>query len=212
MLEQKGYPFKSKEHSKYLSIYQNSGVGKSVRLYLGIEGHKMRVCPNVLKYQFTEDFKMKVSDKCCSEMKKKPFHKWQKENGKTIAITGMRKEEGGQRKGISCIVTGKDNKVEKFHPLAPVSEKWLNWFIDKEKIQLAELYYPPYNFERTGCKGCPYSLGLQRQLDVMAELLPAERKQCEIIWKPVYEEYRRVGFRLEKDDGQLTIFDFLERN
>lgn len=61
-----------------------------------------------------------------------------------------------------------------------------------------ELYYPPYNFKRTGCKGCPYALGLQEQLEVMYTLMPEEYRQCELIWKPVYDEYRRIGYRLKK--------------
>lgn len=40
-------------------------------------------------------------------------------------------------------------------------------------------------------------------------LFPNERKQCEIIWKPVYAEYRRLGYRLRKDDGQITMEDLL---
>lgn len=70
-------------------------------------------------------------------------------------------------------------------------------FIKLNKIRLCELYYPPYNFKRSGCKGCPYSLNLQNQLDVMAQYMPEELKQCEAIWKPVYDEYRRIGYRLK---------------
>lgn len=52
---------------------------------------------------------------------------------------------------------------------------------------------------------------INEQLDVMSKLLPNERKQCEILWKPVYEEYRRIGYRLEKKDYvQYTIFDYEE--
>ena len=40
----------------------------------------------------------------------------------------------------------------------------------------------------------------------MEELLPNERKACEAIWKPVYEEYRRIGYRLRKKDKQMAIF------
>ena len=40
----------------------------------------------------------------------------------------------------------------------------------------------------------------------MEKLLPNERKQCEIIWKPVYEEYRRIGYRL-KPYKQLSLFN-----
>jgi hypothetical protein len=37
------------------------------------------------------------------------------------------------------------------------------------------------------------------------EVYPAERKQCEILWKPVYAEYRRIGYRLKKNE-QMKLF------
>ena len=121
----------------------------------------------------------------------------------------MQKEEGGNRDKLTCIVTDKDKNVVKFHPLSVVSDDWEEWFIKKFNIQLCKLYYPPFNFKRTGCKGCPFALDLQDQLDTMEKHLPSEAKQCEIIWKPVYEEMRRIGYRLKSED-QLTIDDFLE--
>lgn len=30
--------------------------------------------------------------------------------------------------------------------------------------------------------------------------LPAEKKASEILWKPVYDEYRRIGYRLRRVD------------
>jgi hypothetical protein len=46
----------------------------------------------------------------------------------------------------------------------------------------------------------------------MQKLLPNEYKQCETIWKPVYDEYRRIGYRLRKKGTpiQLNLFDFIE--
>lgn len=93
----------------------------------------------------------------------------------------------------------------RFHPLLKVDENWENWFIQKYNIKLCKLYYEPYNFKRTGCKGCPYSLDLQEQLETMEKHLPNERKQCEYIWKPIYDEYRRIGYRLDKEE-QLKLF------
>ena len=69
--------------------------------------------------------------------------------------------------------------------------------IREREIRLCKLYYPPYNFERTGCKGCPYNIKIQEELDTLERLLPNERKQCEIIWQPVYEEYRKRKYRLK---------------
>ena len=177
---------------------------KTIYIYIST-----KIVPNCLRYQFINDFKIHCSDKCCYKMKKEPIARWQKESGKSITITGMRKQEGGNRDKITCIVTDKDKKVVKFHPLSVVSEEWEEWFINKYNIELCKLYLPPFNFKRTGCKGCPFALELQQQLDIMSKYLPNERKQCEIIWKPVYDEYRRINYRLDRDK-QMNIFDFIE--
>ena len=36
LLEKYGYPFKSKQHAHNLMVYQHSGIGKSIKRYLGI--------------------------------------------------------------------------------------------------------------------------------------------------------------------------------
>lgn len=208
MLEKYGYPFKSKEHSYYLSVYQHCGLeSKTVDRYLHpSEKRKKYGCPTSLKYQFKKDFNLKISNLCCYKLKKDPIKKWQKENNKTITLTGMRKDEGGTRANIQgCIITDKQNNIIKFHPLLVVDEDFENWFIEKNNIKLCKLYYEPFNFKRTGCKGCPFALDLQEQLTIMETYLPNERKQCEIIWKPVYEEYRRLGYRLCKNE-QTKLF------
>ena len=155
--------------------------------------------PKCLKYQLQGGLDFKVSDQCCLELKKKPIHKWEKENNRFVAITGMRKEEGGTRKLIGgCVLTDKSGKLKKFHPLLVVDDDWEEQFIKDQKINICDLYKPPYNFKRTGCKGCCFALDLQDQLEIMDKYLPNERQQCEMIWKPVYEEYRRLNYRLKK--------------
>lgn len=198
MLEVEGYPFKSKEHSLKVGEWQKGSRAKFILNYLEMFGQSRYACPKKLLYQFKNDFKIRLSNKCCYRLKKDVFHKWEKENNKSITMTGMLSEEGGQRANINCIITKKD-KLIKFHPLLVCSSLWEDWFLQKYDIRLCKLYYPPFNFQRTGCKGCPYALDLQHVLDVMAELLPTERKQCETIWKPVYDEYRRINYRLKNE-------------
>lgn len=193
-LDEVGYPFKSKEHSLKVGQYQLGSRAKSILSYK--QGKSKFSCPKKLLYQFDEGFSIKLSDKCCYEFKKKPFAQYESESGRTIALTGMRKEEGGLRANMRCIVTDKVGNIKKFHPLAVVSEQWEEWYIKEKNIKLCKLYYEPYNFKRTGCKGCPYSLDLQEQLSVMELYLPNEAKQCETIWQPVYDEYRRIKYRL----------------
>lgn len=204
MLEEVGYPFKSKEHSQKVSYYQKSGMTKTVINYLGQGTKTDFLCPEILRYNFTPEFKIKVSDKCCRKLKKEVADKWAEENKRPIKITGMRKAEGGLRTSHNSCTVFDEGNLLKFHPLQPLEEDFIDWFIAERKIELCELYYPPFNFKRTGCKGCPFAVDLQSQLDIMAMLLPAERKQCEMIWKPIYNEYRRIGYRLESTP---TLFE-----
>lgn len=198
MLETYGYPFKSKEHSNLVKVYQNSGLTKSVIKYLDENDHSRQShCPKILKYQFTEENTLNISNKCCYKLKKDVAKKYAKENNKPYTITGMRRGEGGQRRGVQGCLTHKGTSEMKFHPLMPINDDFEKWYIERNHIQLCELYYPPYNFERTGCKGCPYNIKIQEELDTLEKLLPNERKQCEIIWKPVYDEYRKRRYRLK---------------
>ena len=167
-----------------------------------IDSSKANV-PNILQYQFTKDFTMKVSDQCCVEFKEKPLVEWQKKNHKPIKILGLMREEGGRRNKVDCILR-KGGKVKGFMPLAKVTKEWEEWFINEHGIKLCKLYYEPYNFERTGCKGCPYNIYIQDELNTLEAYLPEERKQCEYLWKPVYDEYRRIGYRLDSEE-QLKL-------
>lgn len=198
MLEEKGYPFKSKEFSQKMAIYQRSGRTKTVTDYLGETGNKAKsfCCPEKLKPMFSSDVPFKISDKCCIELKKKVSERFAEESNKPIVITGMRKAEGGNRKSVQGCTIFNKGKLRKFHPLFPVTADFIDKAIYIYQISLCSLYYPPYNFERTGCKGCPFNMKLKEQLTLMKELLPDEYKQCNIIWRKVYDEYIKRGYRL----------------
>ena len=210
MLERDGYPFKSKKHAKKVGTYQRCGMTSTAKNYLNPKpGAEAYGCPDNLKYQFTPDFKLKIDYKCCINLKEKPLSDWGKENNKPYSILGLRTDEGGGRKRARCLAFS-GNKLKTFSPLIPISDEWEDWFISTYNIEICDIYKPPYNFTRTGCKGCPFALHLQHELDVLDAYFPNERKQCEIIWKPVYDEYRRIGYRLRPlDEGrQMTIDEF----
>lgn len=210
VLDKYGYPFKSKEFSHHYGIFQKSGKTKCVLRFLGEAddgNNKLITCPETLKPMFATDAEIgfKIGDSCCLKLKKEPARKYEKESGRRIAITGMRSEEGGQRMRIKgCILTDGEGNLKRFHPLIVVSEDWEEEFVKRNSIPLCALYKEPYNFKRTGCKGCPFSLNLEEQLEIMEIYMPNERKQCELIWKPVYDEYRRLDYRLKKNEqGRL---------
>ena len=212
-LEKYGYPFKSKEHSMYVYIFKRNGKCATSERYLHpSESRKQFGCPQILRYQFTDEYKLKTSAKCCDKLKKEPMLKYSKDTGRKNVMVGILGDEKGQRNNARCI--SKRNGGIHFQPLVAVDKEWEEWFIEEYNIELCKVYYPPYNFERTGCKGCPYNINLQQDLDTMSmhEDMIAERKQCELIWKPVYDEYRRLGYRLRKNDGQMNIFDYILSN
>ena len=206
MLEKDGYPFKSKYHSRAVDNYLNGGQFWK-GYYLGKNQRGDRNCPERLKYQFETAMPFKISQYCCNRMKKDPLHQYQKQKRRNIYINGVMEEEGGQRVTAKCVLETKGH-VYGFQPLVPITKAFEDWYIQERKIELCELYYAPYNFKRTGCKGCPYALDLQTNLDLLAMYLPNERRQCEYIWAPVYAEYRRLGYRLRKDDGQISLFEW----
>lgn len=214
MLEEDGYPFKSKFHAEAVALYQ---AGKKDHVLCKEYRTRMspwnsRKCPKRLLYQFEDEWQgLKISDKCCDRLKKEPLHRYQKESGKIYSIIGIMPSEGGRREKAKCMVF-RDDKLKAFQPLVPVTKEWEDWFIEAHNVDICEIYKPPYNFERTGCKGCPFALHLQQELDTLERFFPAERKQCELIWKPVYDEYRRLGYRLRKngEGKQMTIQEVID--
>lgn len=200
MLETDGYPFKSKEHSKKLHLLEIGSKAPSVLQYWRLDGQDKQkfAVPKILEYQRNLTLPFKVSDFCCMRLKKQPLAKWGKANKRHIAIIGIRREEGGQRQNIKNCLYFKNEKLNHFSPLLPVTENFINEFVEKENIKLCDLYSGPYNFTRTGCKGCPFALNLQNELDTLEKFFPNEKKQCEIIFKKVYEEYRKLNYRLKK--------------
>lgn len=198
-LDKVGYPFKSKEHSTKLNMFQNGSNAKSLTKY--INGSRF-ACPKVLKEQFTKDYNLKVSPYCCKEFKKDVAKKYQHENNKSIKILAMKREEKGQRSKLKCI--SQTRGLITINPLAPITEELEEYIIHKYNIKLCALYYEPYNFKRTGCKGCPYNLKLKEDLETMRKLLPTEYKQCWFIWGKVYTEYQRLNYRLGGNKTEAT--------
>ena len=211
-LNEYGYPFKSKDFAYRYGIFQRNGVTKGIKRFLEFDG--LLGCPKKLKFLFENRslFDFKVSDKCCLKMKEQPIEFFSKKTNRKVAIIGICGGEGGRReRNIKGCIFEKQNGKVKFYPLKVVDKDWEQQFIDKFNIRLCDIYYPPYNFKRTGCKGCPFDLDLQDDLETMYKLLPNEYKQCLSIWKPVYDEYIRIGYRLKQYPheigSQLTIDD-----
>ncbi len=199
MLERDGYPFKSKNHARILNRYQEKGMMDSVKSYLGGGkwGKKLQ-CPKSLQYQFTPQFNLKVSDKCCFNLKEKPLDNWAKEHGKKYAMIGVMRDEHGRREQAVCLAF-KGNQLKYFQPMVPLTKEWEEWFIKEYNIEICAIYKPPYNFSRSGCKACPMSIHIDEELEALRTHFPEEYRQALLIFGPVYDEYKRIGYRLKEE-------------
>lgn len=214
-LKRYGYPFKSKFHSDLMYRWQKNKNESTKSNYITGKHGKGKQIPKKLLYQYDDDFNLRLSDKCCRILKKDPA-----EQLKGIGVLGIRNSEGGVRSLTydGCVFNDKKGNMKKFLPLFPISDEWVDWFIKEYNIELCELYNDFYNFKRTGCLGCPFNLKIQKDLDLLYEKLPNEYEKAIRLWKPVYDEYIRIGYRLkyyphkqpkqinlhfEKDEGLL---------
>lgn len=189
------------------------GVKTFIKYYFGIREENEKLSISIqyalidkLKFQFTPEYasKQNFSDKCCLMFKKGVLREYEVNSGRHDTLTGMRKAEGGNRNNLACITQGKNGKH--FNVLAPVNDEFIEWFINKYNIELCELYYPPFNFKRTGCLSCPFALDLEEQ---MAKLKIYDKKtydQANRLWDVVFKEYKKIDYRL-KDNKQMDIWD-----
>ena len=198
MLEKDGYPFKSKQHAHNVAIYQHNGMTRTNERYLGKLEKKNFLCPKILEYQFTPDFTLRLSDKCCYRLKKEVTLKWEKENNRSICITGIRMAEGGYRNYQSNCVIFDGKSLKKFHPLKPCTDDFVKSYLEKTKYPICNLYKEPFNFKRTGCLGCPFNIKLKTELTKLLEYSPKQAKAAYAIWKPVYNEYARLNYRIDR--------------
>lgn len=196
-LAEYGYPFKSKFHSHICDIYSRQGKTGCVLKYAEPKANTPHSCPKVLQDMFNKPLPFKISEKCCYKFKKEPFALYEKESGRHIGLTGMRRAEKGLREQLKCLVFDND-KLHRFHPLAPMDDDFIESYIKHFQIRLCVLYYAPYGFKRTGCALCGYSTRLQEEMDILTKFLPNERKKAEYIFAPVFAEYRKRGYRLRK--------------
>lgn len=100
---------------------------------------------------------IKVSDKCCDILKKKPLKKWQKKNGVEGAFTGMRGEESMIRR-LSYIQHGclfySKSKGWMCHPLMVWRKEDVEEFLGS--------FGRKYRDTRNGCTTCMYGAHLEK--------------------------------------------------
>jgi 3'-phosphoadenosine 5'-phosphosulfate sulfotransferase (PAPS reductase)/FAD synthetase len=148
IIEEKGYPIISKEVAHAVDQIRRGCKGYVKRFNGEVIGRN-----DYRKYSYLLNAPFKISDQCCNEMKKKPFHKFNKRSG-LRPMLGMMAQESFLRTQQwqlhGCINSRKGDEIA--NPMAFWTESDIYTYVKKYNICLA----PPYlmGYKRTGCVFC----------------------------------------------------------
>jgi 3'-phosphoadenosine 5'-phosphosulfate sulfotransferase (PAPS reductase)/FAD synthetase len=111
-----------------------------------------------------------------------------------IAVTGMRRAEGGRRAGSisTCFSLGSAGKPDNYRPL------W--YWTDEDKAAYKEWRglrysdcYEVYGLKRTGCVGCPCNSRAEQELEIVERFEPKLVKAARAVFGASYEYRRRYA-------------------
>lgn len=174
VIEKYGFPVISKEVSLLIK-YARKGSGWAINKLQGKnnDGSESEYKKQYIKYTYLKDAPFKISDECCSVMKKKPFKKFEKDNG-LYPFIGTLAEESSIRKN-SWIKNGCnafESKRIVSQPLSFWTEQDILKYIQKYNLEVSSVYGElieddkgKLHFnkcQRTGCVWCPISAHLDK--------------------------------------------------
>lgn len=202
---QYGIPCFSKLQDDFIDRYQRGSRCKSImvringKTFIGKDGkeHTSSYQLNKKARELLLNNKLhRISPKCCTYLKKKPAHDFEKET-RLKAILGVRGNESFMRKFKyqTCL-----NKNGKFTPLWDMTDDIENEIYKRYNIEIPKVYQ---YVTRTGCMGCPYgsySHNTEKELSLIGD------SQRKFVCEYFKESYEVLGV---DTNIQTTIFDFI---
>ena len=177
----------------------------------------------------------KVSQKCCYYLKEKPADDWAKEHN-SVPFLGLMASEGGRRakslKMNGCNYFGKN--TIRSAPFAIFSRQDILQLALDLNVPVPEIYGTierkpdgtlyTTKAQRTGCSMCGFGIHMEKRphrFDMLYERNPKEwdywmNKCCtdengnQFGWGKVLD-YIGVEWRIEPQDGQMTLFDYITK-
>lgn len=176
VIKKYGYPLISKEVSGHVhnARYNPSGCGAKLLYgtYCRPNGEVSNFC--IPQWRFMLDADFEVHETCCDIMKKKPFHKYEKESGRK-AITGTLATESIRRKRawlkLGCNAFS-GRKAPQSTPLAFWTEQDILQYIKQNDLPIAKPYgeiietkkgLACSGMNRTGCIFCGFGAHLEKR-------------------------------------------------
>lgn len=208
VLKKYGKPAISKNKSEMIRRWQKDSTMKSAQFLVSNEKkHSKTKLGNIYMHFLHSDFDIKISNHCCTQMKKKPFHKFAKENGMVGYLDGLRIAEGGQRamtianRANICTHINKDGIIQK-SPIVDWTDEMCQMFIERYSVPRSRAY-TEYGLDRTGCFCCPFSADLQKNLENLHRYEP-NRYKAALFW--LKDVYIAQGVELPFDPAYMAEY------
>nr|DAU72260.1 MAG TPA: phosphoadenosine-phosphosulfate reductase [Caudoviricetes sp.] len=193
-----GSPCFSKSKDEFIYRYQNGSRSLNTMKY--IDGINPIFKLNNKERELVKNGQLhKVSNKCCSYLKKMPLKQYAKENGVKYII-GVRGAESRMRKAqyTSCF-----NKEMNFTPIHDLTDELLDQIYDKYKIEVPAVYN---TLKRTGCMGCPYGRRIKQELSTLND---NQYKYVVDLFKESYEA-KGIDYEVYSENNSITQLSLFE--
>lgn len=164
-LQRHNFDFKNDGHKNYNELYNKYGIKSALMWWCNENKSDLY---NIRRNKLLKEFLIKyglpfrVSAKCCEKVKKRPGKMYLRKINSNLALLGMRRSEGGIRRSLKSCIT-KANTSRHYDIYNPMFW-WSNDVRDQYQARYNIVFskcYTKYEFSRTGCAGCPFSLNMQ---------------------------------------------------
>lgn len=201
VLKENGYPIISKEISQVIEeARRNATTGKYSYRIKRLNGELLdkngnKSIYNCEKWKFLMDAPFKISNKCCTVMKKNPAKKYEKETGfkpiiGTMACESQARKTAWKIHGCNAF----DTKRPSSQPMSFWTEQDVLEYILRYDLQYASVYgdiiqdkkgkYHTTGCQRTGCVFCGFGCHLEKEPNRFQRLKETHPKLWEYCMKP----------------------------
>lgn len=197
VIDKWGYPIISKEQSQY--IYDAKNTKSEKQLDIRLNGNKYGMGKVSEKWKYLIDSDIKISDKCCNELKKKPFKKFEKETG-LHPILGVMATESihRQKEYLNTGCNAFNSKRPISRPLGFWTEEDILLYLVLNKLEIPSVYGDIISDDenkslklsrltRTGCMFCAYGVHLEKGVNRFQSMKNTHPKMYEYCMKPKEE-------------------------
>lgn len=161
VIETYGYPVVSKEISQKIREIKTSKSEKLINKRLNGDSRGNGAMSH--KWKFLMNSPFKVSEQCCSVLKKRPAKKYEKDSGNSPIVGTMASDSRTRETAYLKAGCNSFNGRNMSTPLAIWLEKDIWEYLKKYSLQYSKIYNMGYT--RTGCIFCMFGLDRETKPD-----------------------------------------------